>query len=126
MEASEQSMSDSGKEAGQRDLKRGNINFDLLEPEQPVGRLHAMHEKALEESPGFESKRGMFEIKGRTKQLGTLQLFSWTAIFFLSAGSLVAILFLAHSILWILALPPLFVGLFWSFMMLVLYKARPR
>ena len=106
---------------GQESFRKGNINFDLLEPEFPAGRHHA---KSLKGE--IHSKRGIFDRNLKVKPVGIIQISFWLFLFITSFSLFVMVLFIARSLFWILALPLILISLLWSFIMLVLFKVRPR
>lgn len=110
---------------GETSLRRGNINFDVLEPETPTEERPAPQERAAtpEELP---SKRGIFDAGRKPDAVRPHHVALWLTIFVGSLLSLAAILLRASSVIWMLALPVVLMSLVWSAIMLGLYKARPR
>lgn len=114
-----------GSSEGESSLRRGNINFDVLEPETPADERPAPTDRSgkTEELP---SKRGIFDTDRKSSAIRPHHVLLWVTIFSVSLLSLVAILTTASSVIWMLALPVVLLSLVWSAIMLGLYKARPR
>lgn len=110
---------------GESSLRRGNINFDVLEPETPADERPARRERAgtIDELP---SKRGIFDVGRKGEAVRPHHVALWLAIFGGSLISLAAMILKASSVIWMLALPVVLMALVWSAIMLGLYKARPR
>ena len=116
-----------------RDFRRGNINFDFLQPDDEDGAAALVYEGDDRRTGRREGKRGLFN-RGRPSQpIGAWQLWAWLGLFLLSgagAGFLIYQVFWGlaggGSVLLLLLLPFLLASLFWSLLMLVLLKARPR
>lgn len=108
-------------------LKKGNINFDILKPE---GIVH--FEKIVSKGKGEKekyvkkTKRGQFDRGRKLNPVGSVQIFSWAAVFLISFAVFFLILLKGSSLLWMIILPFVFVFMLWSLIMLALFKARPR
>ena len=108
-----------------REFKRGNINFDFL---QPVDELHASENVAIDQerrNNSRDGKRGLFNRGRRINPVGKKTIFLWSTIFVISIGALSWSLIAGESILQLLLLPLLFLSAIGSLMMIVLFKARP-
>lgn len=118
--------------AARRDFRRGNINFDFLQPEERrQAKPSAIPDRGISVSPqqssgAVLSKRGMFERIRPGRPVGISQIFLWAIIFLGSILTAIWIVILGHSLLWLLALPLLFSSAIWSLLMLALFAARPR
>lgn len=115
---------DPSKDPIQRAFRKGNINFDFLQPEEV--------EEAYQEKPEDrrrhrrEGKRGLFNRGRKVKPYGRPAIFGWMGLFSVSLVMLVWIAVQAVSFIWLTLIPVLLATLFWSMIMLVLLKARPR
>ncbi|MDH4199428.1 MAG: hypothetical protein OEV66_03520 [Spirochaetia bacterium] len=115
---------DTNNISGEVSFQKGNINFDLLEPEYPSEKEARQDNKDLKES--IPNKRGIFDAGLKIKPVGRIQIFFWLCIFAGSASLLLHIVFIAQSLFWVLILPLILISLLWSFIMLILFKVRPR
>ena len=98
-----------------------------MEPENPVTFSANEFYKAGEAASGnADLKRGIFDMGRKRNPVKFYQVISWSVVFVSSLILLGVILFLAKSVFWILALPVVLISFIWSFIMLALFKARPR
>ena len=113
-----------GGRAGKSDFRRGNINFDFLQPE--VRRRTEAENRARDRRGGRrEGKRGLFKRGRPPSPVGPLQTVAWALVFFVSIVAMVWV-FMSSSIVWLLLVPLLVATTLWSLLMLALFKARPR
>lgn len=112
--------------AVRRDFRKGNINFDFLQPEGAPGERRSTHRGPDRRSGVREGKRGLFN-RGRTpRPVGWGLISAWAALLFGCCAATAWIVAFADSVLWLLFLPfALSIGL-WSVIMLVLFHNRPR
>jgi Flp pilus assembly protein TadB len=112
---------------GEKSFRKGNINFDILEPENPVNLLNAdLKNQKYPETENSIDKRGIFESGRKINPVQFYQVFVWVLTFIVSIFLLGVIIFVARSVFWMLVLPVVLLSSIWSFIMLVLFKARPR
>lgn len=114
------------EEAVRRDFRKGNINFDFLQPEG--GRIERRHEHRGPDRRAGErdGKRGLFNRGRPPRPVGWFLITAWVAICLASSAATAWIVVLGDSVLWLLLLPfALSTGL-WSVVMLILFKGRPR
>ncbi|MBL8020926.1 MAG: hypothetical protein JNM27_14745 [Leptospirales bacterium] len=108
----------------ERAFRRGNINFDFLQPGQED---HAHAQTAQERRGGSrQGKRGLFNRGRPARPVGRLQIYAWATVCALSALGLGSVFVVGKSLALLLALPLLFGGFLWSIIMLTLFLARPR
>ncbi|MCR9145211.1 MAG: hypothetical protein NXI24_23435 [bacterium] len=114
------------EEAVRRDFRKGNINFDFLQPEgSGVGRRSSARGPDRR-SGEREGKRGLFNRGRPPRPVGWLHVSAWSALLVGSAAATIWIIVLGDSVLWLLLLPfALSTGL-WSVIMLALFQSRPR
>lgn len=110
-----------------RDFRRGNINFDFLQPEGFPEGAGETREPFVERRGGKrEGKRGLFDRGRPPRPAGRLMLVAWGALFAASLAGAVALFILQRHSIWTLFFPfTLAIGV-WSLIMLALLKARPR
>lgn len=112
-----------GAAAGREDgpvvesFRRGNVNFDLLQPERQGGG----------EIPGQElSKRGLFFKNREPKPLKMGTVICWAALFLTSSATLAWSLAFGRSFVWLMLFPVAILTMLWSATMLAVIFARPR
>lgn len=105
-------------------FKRGNINFDFLQPEIIP---EADDEKHIPEKRTRmrQGKRGIFNRGRPVQRIRTVDIVIWIVVNLLSVSGIIS-LFFVQSFFWIIVLPLLFSGFLWSSIMLSLFFARPR
>ena len=108
----------------EKSFNKGNINFDVLEPEHPHGYI--LDSKKNPVLIRRSTKRGIFDAKGQKNSISRFQVYFWFINGLSSLAFFIYIIFFASSIFWILAVPLVTIGLLWSIIMMVLFKARPR
>lgn len=110
-----------------RDFRRGNINFDFLQPEGEAQAVASQAEPFVERRGAQrEGKRGLFNRGRSPRPITRWHFFGWGASLALSIGLGLWIVIWRPSLLWYLLLPMVMAGGFWSLIMLALFKARPR
>ena len=113
-------------QAVRRDFRKGNINFDFLQPEGEFIDRRQSHRGPDRRAGEREGKRGLFNRGRPPRPVGWLQIIFWSALLIISTAATLWIFLLGNSVLWLLLLPfALSTGL-WSVIMLILFKARPR
>lgn len=117
----------SGQEtAVRRDFRKGNINFDFLQPEGGTTERRQGHRGPDRRAGEREGKRGLFNRGRQPRPVGWGLVSAWAALLLGSAAATAWIVVFANSVLWLLFLPfALSMGL-WSVIMLVLFHNRPR
>lgn len=119
-------MGESQEEATKRDFRKGNINFDFLQPEQKIFDRRSEGRGPDRRSGKREGKRGLFN-RGRPPQpVGLLQIVLWACLLVVSVVGAVWIVFLGESLIMLLMLPFALAMACWSLLMVVLFQARPR
>ena len=110
-----------------RTLRRGNINFEFLNPRE-AAEARAREEAEARERRQDEraDKRGLFNRGRSPRPITRLSMAFWGLLCIASLGGLASIFVYAESIIWLLGLPVLVATFFWSLIMLVLFSARPR
>ncbi len=109
-----------------RTLRRGNINFEFLNPRE-IAAARAREEAGRERRRGQrDDKRGLFNRGRPPSPITSLSLVFWGALSLMSLAGLAGIFFYAESVVWLLGLPFLAGAFFWSLVMLSLFAARPR
>jgi hypothetical protein len=120
-----------GTAAGREDgpvgesFRRGNVNFDLLQPEKQVPGDKTPASGG--ETPGPEmSKRGLFfkDRQPRPLKMGTV--ICWAALFLGSSATLAWSLAFGRSFVWLMLFPVVILAMLWSATMLAVIFARPR
>jgi hypothetical protein len=114
------------EEAVRRDFRKGNINFDFLQPEGD-GIERRTEPRGPDRRAGQrEGKRGLFNRGRPPRPVGWMHVSAWAALLTVSVVATLWIVVLGDSVLWLLLLPfALSTGL-WSVIMLVLFQSRPR
>jgi len=110
----------------QTNLRKGNINFDLLKPEGIVRIKKTVIDNTDKNLYSKQTKRGQFDTGRKLNPVGALQIFIWAIVFIASLGTFTLILWQGSSLLWMIILPFIIVLMLWSMIMLALFKARPR
>lgn len=106
-------------------FRRGNVNFDLLQPEKRGPGEEAAPSDG--EVPGQEpSKRGLFFKNRAPKPLKTGTVICWAALFLGSSATLAWSLAFGRSFLWLMFFPVVILAMLWSATMLAVIFARPR
>lgn len=114
------------EEAVRRDFRKGNINFDFLQPEGGPIERREEHRGPDRRSGQREGKRGLFDRGRPPRPVGWLHVAAWAILLLAALSATLWIVVLGDSVLWLLLLPfALSTGL-WSVIMLVLFKGRPR
>ena len=109
----------------QAEFQKGNINFDLLQPE--TQSLEAASTVSDEDRPEeVVSKRGLFFRNRHPVPLRFNQVMSWVLLFLASSMTIAWTLFFGRSFVWLLLFPVLFLTMLGSMIMLALLLARPR
>lgn len=108
----------------ERAFRRGNINFDFLQP----GAAEQLEAQTAQERRGGsrQGKRGLFNRGRPARPVGKIQVYAWALVCALSAVGLGSVFIVGKSLALLLALPLLFGGFLWSIIMLTLFLARPR
>ncbi|MCE9596525.1 MAG: hypothetical protein K8S54_01025 [Spirochaetia bacterium] len=108
----------------ERAFRRGNINFDFLQP----GAGEQQEEQTAQERRGTSrsGKRGLFNRGRPSRPVGKIQIYLWGLVCLSSALGLGSVFIVGKSLALLLALPLLFGGFLWSIIMLTLFLARPR
>lgn len=109
----------------QKAFRRGNINFDFLNPASLSGEE--------EDTPRIErrnnsrqGKRGLFNRGRPSRPVSRKQVYAWIGLGAVSLTGLLATFFAGKSVLLLLALPLLLSSFLWSVIMITLFLARPR
>lgn len=108
-----------------KEFKRGNINFDFLQPDEEFKISNAQVRLEERRDQSRDGKRGLFN-RGRTiNPVGKVAVFVWYSIFVLSLAGLTWSIFTGNTILHLLVIPMLSLSSIGSLMMIALFKARP-
>ena len=114
------------EDVAKRDFRKGNINFDFLQPEDRHFTKNKIPLQEERRNTQREGKRGLFNRGRPPRPVSTIQTLSWAVLFFTALVFIVWIIIFGESIIWLLALPVTLASLLWSLIMLALFKARPR
>lgn len=109
----------------QKAFRRGNINFDFLQPDSTPREI-AEEERSERRTNSRQGKRGLFNRGRPSRPISRAQVYVWAALFGLSVTLVLVLFFSGKSILLLLGLPILFGTTLWSVIMLTLFLARPR
>ncbi len=114
------------EEAVRRDFRKGNINFDFLQPADGGPERRERVRGPDRRSGQREGKRGLFNRGRPPRPVGWLLVSAWVGLLLASTAATLWIVVLGDSVLWLLLLPfALSTGL-WSVIMLALFQSRPR
>lgn len=115
---------DTADEAMQKSFRKGNINFDFLQPiDKSIQEIALGQERR---STRREGKRGLFNRGRMIRPVGRPLKLLWLAILLGSGFGLGSIFFLGKTILLLLLFPFLVSVFLWSLIMILLFQARPR
>jgi len=110
----------------ERSFRKGNINFDFLQPEGPEADPLAAVPQEDRRRSQRDGKRGLFRRGRKPVTIGPLYLAGWSILFLGSCVLIIAIPLVVQSWLFLLFMPILLATFLWSLIMLTLFLARPR
>lgn len=110
----------------QKAFRRGNINFDFLNPASIAGEEDESLPQVERRNNQRLGKRGLFNRGRPSKPVSRVQVYGWLALCSGSLGGILALFFTGKSVLLLLGLPLLFSTFLWSVIMITLFMARPR
>ena len=107
------------------EFKKGNINFDFLQPEGESRTSESQPFQSERRSQAREGKRGLFNRGRRVRPIGPLSLAFWGLLVVVCIGGIAGSFWLAAPLLKLLLLPVLSLGALGGLIMLALIQARP-
>lgn len=110
----------------QKAFRRGNINFDFLNPASIAGDEDESLPQVERRNNQRLGKRGLFNRGRPSKPVSRLQVYAWAGLCAGSLGGILTLFFTGKSVLLLLGLPLLFSTFLWSVIMITLFLARPR
>ena len=110
----------------QKAFRRGNINFDFLNPASTTGQEDENLPQVERRTNSRQGKRGLFNRGRPSRPVSRLQVYGWAGLCAGSLGGILALFFAGKSVLLLLGLPLLFSTFLWSVIMITLFLARPR
>ena len=110
----------------QKAFRRGNINFDFLNPASIAGEEDEGIPQTERRTNSRQGKRGLFNRGRPSKPVSRAQVYAWAALCLGSLGGILGLFFTGKSVLLLLGLPLLFSTFLWSVIMITLFLARPR
>ena len=110
-----------------RALRRGNINFEFLDPRAAGEATEGEAVPRTERRSGErKDKRGLFNRGRPARPVTRTSQFFWAVLGALSVAGMTTTFLYADSVIYLLGLPVFVASFFWSLMMLALFAARPR
>lgn len=116
---------DATEENVRRSLRRGNINFEFLNPREAAAASPAPETVERRRSER-KDKRGLFNRGRPPRPVTHLSMLVWGLLLLVSAAGLVWVFAYGESVFWLLGLPLLVASGCWSLFMLALFAGRPR
>ena len=107
------------------EFKKGNINFDFLQPEGESRTEEALPFQSERRNTTREGKRGLFNRGRKVRPMGPLSLVFWRVLVLFCLGGIAASFWIAAPLLKLLLLPLLSLGALGGMIMLALIQARP-
>lgn len=108
-----------------REFKRGNINFDFLQPEGSIAPSTSIPPQIDRRGTGREGKRGLFNRGREARPVGAWHIAGFSLLFLACISGIALAFWSGQSILLLLLTPLLALGAAWSMLMLILFKVRP-
>ncbi|MBE7437718.1 MAG: hypothetical protein HS115_04615 [Spirochaetales bacterium] len=119
-------MAEREEDPVERSFRKGNINFDFLQPEGHEEYPGAILPAEDRRSQQRDGKRGLFRRGRKPVTIGRAYFVGWSILFLLSLVLMIAIPLAVQSWLFLLFMPILLATFLWSLIMLTLFLARPR